>query len=392
MARHQRFERLRTLTRGGEIGVLGFVDQRADPIGLGALRQRPADRGHDLVEAFERHRAGVDRLPSGRLFGQPRHVEIAIGGHHQGARDRRRGHQQGVGVMALFGEGQALLDAKAVLLVDDHEREVAKGDVGLQQRVGPDDDRGQARGEAGQGRVARPAFLPPGQQPDLDPGGPGEPPQGRLMLAGEDLGRRHQRGLRAALDRRQHRHQRDHGLAAADIALQQPHHPPGLRHLGADLGDRHALRPGQRKAERRPRPWRRACPSRRSPGRGAAGGGRGPAPPRAGSRTPRHRQDVRAPGRWATDRPRQRGNGRGVGHRSSRASRAFPGATGRSIREARGRARALPPRRAAPDAARGRRSADRPARSASGDRARRGAAPGRGAASAPCRCRTRPCR
>ena len=148
-------------------------------------------------------------------------------------------HQQGVGVAALFGERQALLDAKAVLLVDDDEGEVAKRDIGLQQRVGPDDDRGQARGEAGQGRVARPALLPAGQQPDLEPGRPGEPAQGRLVLAGQDLGRRHQRRLRAALDRAQHRHQRDHGLAAADIALQQPHHPPRLRHLGADLGDRH---------------------------------------------------------------------------------------------------------------------------------------------------------
>ena len=50
-----------------------------------------------------------------------------------------------------------------------------------------------------------------------------------MMLAGEDLGRRHQRRLAAALDRGQHRDQRDDGLAAADIALQQPHHAPRLR-------------------------------------------------------------------------------------------------------------------------------------------------------------------
>ncbi len=44
------------------------------------------------------------------------------------------------------------------------------------------------------------------------------------MLAREQLGRRHQRGLRAGLDGGGHGEQRDNGLAAADIALQQTQH------------------------------------------------------------------------------------------------------------------------------------------------------------------------
>ena len=239
------------LLGGGEVGGLRFLDHRADPVDLGLLRERPADRRDDLVEAFERHRPRVDRPPARRLLGQPRDVEIAIGGHHQGARDRRGAHQQGVGVAALCRERQALLDAKAVLLVDDDEREIAEFDIGLQQRVGPDDDRGQAGGEARQHRGARPALLAAGQEADLDICRRGVALQGRVMLAGEDLGRRHQRRLAAGLDRAQHRQQRHHGLAAADIALQQAHHALRLRHVGGDLGDRQTLRPGQRKAERR---------------------------------------------------------------------------------------------------------------------------------------------
>ena len=50
------------------------------------------------------------------------------------------------------------------------EREVAERDIRLQQRVGPDDDRGQPGGEARQHRVARPPLLAPGQEADLDPG------------------------------------------------------------------------------------------------------------------------------------------------------------------------------------------------------------------------------
>ena len=72
-----------------------------------------------------------------------------------------------------------------------------------------------------------------------------------MVLTGENLGWRHQRRLAAALDRGQHRDQRDDRLAAADIPLEQPHHAPRLRHFRRDLGDRETLRAGQRKAERR---------------------------------------------------------------------------------------------------------------------------------------------
>ena len=44
------------------------------------------------------------------------------------------------------------------------------------------------------------------------------------MLAGEDLGRREQRRLRAGFDRGEHRQQRDQRLARADVALQQAQH------------------------------------------------------------------------------------------------------------------------------------------------------------------------
>jgi len=54
---------------------------------------RAPDRRHDILDAFERDGAGVDRMAAGRLLSQPRDVEIAIGGHHQGAWDRRRTHQ-----------------------------------------------------------------------------------------------------------------------------------------------------------------------------------------------------------------------------------------------------------------------------------------------------------
>ena len=56
------------------------------------------------------------------------------------------------------------------------------------------------------------------------------------MLAGQDLGRRHQGGLAAGLDGARHGEQRHHGLARADIALQQAQHAPVGAEIGADLG------------------------------------------------------------------------------------------------------------------------------------------------------------
>jgi len=66
------------------------------------------------------------------------------------------------------------------------------------------------------------------------------------MLAGEDFGWRHQGRLRAGFHRQQHGVQRHHGLAAADIALQQPQHALVRAHIASDFGIGLPLRIGQR--------------------------------------------------------------------------------------------------------------------------------------------------
>ena len=69
------------------------------------------------------------------------------------------------------------------------------------------------------------------------------------MLPRQQLGRRHQRRLRAGLHRARHGEQRDDGLAAADIALQQAQHAMRAREVGVDLGERAGLRAGQLEGE-----------------------------------------------------------------------------------------------------------------------------------------------
>ena len=55
----------------------------------------------------------------------------------------------------------------------------------------------------------------------------GERRDGLEMLARQDFGRRHQRGLPAGLDHGRGGEQRHHGLAGADVALQQAQHALG---------------------------------------------------------------------------------------------------------------------------------------------------------------------
>ena len=61
------------------------------------------------------------------------------------------------------------------------------------------------------------------------------------MLLGEDLGRRHQRTLVAALDRGQQGGDGDDRLAGADVALQQAVHGVRRREVGIDLADHPGL-------------------------------------------------------------------------------------------------------------------------------------------------------
>ena len=82
---------------GGDIEHLGFLDQRAYPVCLGALVYRRADAFDHLVEAFERQDAGLDRLAAGRLLGELGDVHVTVIGEHERARDRRCGHHQHVG-------------------------------------------------------------------------------------------------------------------------------------------------------------------------------------------------------------------------------------------------------------------------------------------------------
>ena len=135
----------------------------------------------------------------------------------------------------LLPQRVPLLDAEPVLLVDHDQAQVAEPDVLLQQGVGPDDDAGVAGEHVGQRLTPGRDAGRPGEQDDpgrgLRPAQPARLAQWAehgadraVVLLGQDLGGGQQRGLAARVDDLEHGPDRDHGLARADLALQQPVH------------------------------------------------------------------------------------------------------------------------------------------------------------------------
>ena len=141
----------------------------------------------------------------------------------------------------LRAERQPLMDAEAVLLVDDGERQIAERNLVLEQRVGADHQIDFAERKTVDRLGALAAALAAGQDRDADAGVLRQRRDGGEMLARQDFGRRHQRGLPSGLDHGRRGQQRHHRLAGADVAVQEPHHALRPRQVGDDVVDRAPL-------------------------------------------------------------------------------------------------------------------------------------------------------
>src|SRR5439155_15317050 len=113
---------------------LGLLDQRADDVRLPAVVEVLAQAAVGLGGALGSDPRGDDRLARGGRLRDLRDRQVAIERQRERARDRGRGHVKNVR-RAAFGERAALLDAEAVLLVDDRDAELAEVDAFLDQRV-----------------------------------------------------------------------------------------------------------------------------------------------------------------------------------------------------------------------------------------------------------------
>ena len=156
-----------------------------------------------------------------------------------------------IGAGALLTERRALANAETMLLVDDREAEPLERDVLLDERVRADRDVDRTIGEP------REYFAPPvagdarRKERMRRPAVREERRERPGMLLGEQLGRCHERGLRARAGSDTRRKGGDDRLSRADVALEQPRHGHALAEIRADLLERSLLRARERERQLR---------------------------------------------------------------------------------------------------------------------------------------------
>ena len=228
---------------------LRALDERADDVGLAPVVEVAAEAGVRLGAPLLGHPRRHDRLAVRGRRGDLRDGEVAVDGEGERPRDRGRRHVEDVRRPTL-AEGGALLDAEAVLLVDDRHGEVGELDLTLDERVRPDGDPDVAGGDELVDGAALARRQARREQRDADAELRAELLDREEVLLGERLGRGHQRALPARLHGPEQRVQRDGRLARADVALEEPLHGRRAAEVGVDLGDRVLLRLGERERQR----------------------------------------------------------------------------------------------------------------------------------------------
>ena len=204
---------------------------------------------HALAYAFVLARG---KVPSGNGFASrwqlvdDAHVKVAVDGHGQGAWNGRGRHDEDVWRPAVFGPQLcALLDAEAVLLVDDGESEVAELHVRLYEGVRADENLNTSLLDAFEGFAALFPLDIPGEERHVDANLLHLVAESAVMLFGKNFGRSHDARLEAVVDGKEGHQCGDDGLARTHIALQQAVHLVSRLQVGMYLPDDAFLRLGE---------------------------------------------------------------------------------------------------------------------------------------------------
>ena len=140
-------------------------------------------------------------------------------------------------------EALALEDAKAVLLVNGEETEAGECNVVFDERVRADDELGFAGADAIKDGGFLRSFQAADEEFDAISRLGEDASGGKKMLHGENFGGRHESGLRAVFDGDDGGLERDDGLAAADVALEETIHRSRFFQVGGDFGENALLPP-----------------------------------------------------------------------------------------------------------------------------------------------------
>ena len=207
-----------------------------DEIDLAFAIQLAEDRSLDDL-AVEASHPGLDRLAIGRRRFKVGDIADAEQAHVQRTWNRRGGKCQDIDGRSQALQPLLVFHAEPLLLVDDHQAQVFKGHVFLQDPVRADQDIDAAGGgtfegiaNLGLGSEAVDGFDREGKL-----GHAGR--EATVVLLGEDRGRDEHRYLLAGVDGLERGPDRDLGFAVADVAADQAVHRLALRHVVLDRLD-----------------------------------------------------------------------------------------------------------------------------------------------------------
>ena len=218
------------------LDVRQVFQARRDIVGLTAaifLAQQGLAHQHRVP----RRHIGPHRQTIDRRRGDDRHFANAGQGHLQGARDRRGGQGQQMHVGPKRLQLLLVLDAEMLLLVHDHQAQVAEPDLFGQDRMGADHDLDRAVLQARPRLRRLLARHHPRQLTHLDRPA-GEPfGEGLEVLTRQQGGRGHHGHLLPRHGHHESRPQRNLRLAEADVAADQAIHRHALAQVFQHVAD-----------------------------------------------------------------------------------------------------------------------------------------------------------
>ncbi len=140
-------------------------------------------------------------------------------------------------LLARAAKCRPLAHAKLVLLVDHHQSQPGELHFRFDQGLRAQEQLQAAVGRAGQDVRPLARRRAAGEDGHLNLAGAEQFFQRAGVLPHQQLSRSHDRGLMPLGHGQQHRVHGHHGLAAADVSLQEPIHRLAPRHVGRNFGD-----------------------------------------------------------------------------------------------------------------------------------------------------------
>src|SRR3954463_12714093 len=147
-------------------------------------------------------------------------------------------------VPGLLHQLETLKDAEAVLLVNDDEAQLCEFNFLLDQGVGSDHQLRAALSDVAADLALAVVLKRAGEKHNSVSRRFKDAARRKIMLLGENLGRRHQRNLVSVLDGDNRGLECDERFARAYVALKQAAHRERLLHIGSDFFQRTFLGSG----------------------------------------------------------------------------------------------------------------------------------------------------